>query len=308
MGVAVFLPLALEALFNDARQLLHQGLQPGAESQVTDLALRVAWLVCPITGAAAAFALAVGLWQTGAAVSLEPLAWDWRRLSPWKGAARPWFGPRPFAAVTLLGSVGLIIFVAWRVLESAAPALAASVGSAPAAARVAVELCQRLLLWSLVVFSGMAVLDAIAARVAWYGRHRMTREEVRREQQESEGHPGWKQARQRAHQELIHSAEATRLEHGTLLVLGRPRLAIALIYDPAADAAPRVLMQASGAFARTLESLAPAYGVPIYEDSALARSLSQLPPNEEIPNAHYAAVAKALQSVLHPGSSGPTRA
>lgn len=306
--VVIFLPLALSTLFDAARQLLHQGLQPGVESQVSGLALRVAWLVCPIIGAAAAFALAIGLWQTGAQVSLKPLALDWQRVSPWKGAGRPWFGARPFAAVTFLGSVGWLSFVAWRVLESAAPALAASVGSASAATRVAGELCQRLLLWSLVVLSGMAALDAIAARIAWYERHRMTREEVRREQQESEGHPGLKQARQRAHQELLQSAESTQLGKSMVLVLGRPRLAVALTYDAAADAAPRVLIQASGAFARTLESLAPLYGVPLYEDAALARSLSQLAPNDEVPKAQYAAVAKALESALRSGSPGPTRA
>jgi flagellar biosynthesis protein len=123
----------------------------------------------------------------------------------------------------------------------------------------------------------------------------MTRAEVQREQRENEGDVGLKQARQLAHRELTRSAQLAELPRAMLLVLGRPRLATALAYDAAQDSAPRILMQASGRLAQTLEALAPAYGIAIHEDQELARALSTLQPDDPIPSSLYATVAAAVR-------------
>jgi len=150
----------------------------------------------------------------------------------------------------------------------------------------------------------VAIGDAVVSRHAWYTRLWMTRDEVRREQRESEGDAGVKEARRRIHQELAKNQEASRLEGCTLLVVGPPRLAIALRYDSARDAAPRILIQGTGGLAKTLEALAPVHGVPVHYDAALARTLAALPADEEIPKAHYAALRAALQLASRASSRG----
>jgi flagellar biosynthesis protein FlhB len=305
-AVVAVLPVALAAVWKQAVQLLHQALLTGASTPVHELGLRILRLATPIVGAAALGALVVGLWQTGGALSLRPLTWDWRRLAPFAGLTRAGSGGRAFSLLLPLVGTLLLAVIALRVIRSMGGALAASVGSLPATLQLTGAMCQQLLLWALLSAAALAVVDALLTHRAWQARHRMTREEVRREQREAEGDPGLKQARERAHLELGKSSELNQFASASLLVIGRPRLAVALRYDPVRDAAPRVLIQGSGILARTLESLAPVYGVPVYEDPDLARQLASLAADEEIPPAYYAAVSGALRVVMRQASTPGT--
>lgn len=296
---SIFAAFAFEALLAAAAQLLGVALAGDARSGADGLALRVAELVAPVLGVAAIGALVMGLWQTGGAVSLQPLAWSWQRLKPWANARRS-LATHVFSALSLLLLVSLLGACAWHLLRASGAALAASVGNPSATADLAMALCRDMLLWALGITLLVAIGDAVVTRHAWYTRLRMTRDEVRREQRESEGDVGLKQARRRIHQELVKNAEAIQLEAAVLLVLGPPRLAIALRYDPRRDRAPRVVIRATGALAKTLEALAPSYGIPVQHDPGLARMLAGLPVDEDIPQTHYAAVRAALQ-LANPG-------
>lgn len=293
-GFSAFAALAVDAVSSDVRALLRAALVGDVPVAVSGLALRVAWLVAPVLGVAALGALLVGLWQTGGVISARPLAWSWARLDPWSGASQRSLGTRFFSVLAVLALTTLLGLCAWHVLRAAGPALAASVGNASAAAHLAVSLCRSMVLWGLAVTLVVAIGDAVVTRHAWYTRLWMTRDELRREQRESEGDAGVKEARRRTHQELTKSQEANRLEGCTLLVVGQ-RLAVALRYDAERDAAPRILIQGTGGLAKTLEALAPVYGVPVQYDAALARTLAALAPDEEISKLHYAAVRAALK-------------
>jgi len=297
---SLLLPSALELLLQRVRALFQQSLQVGsaatAAQGLSAAGLSTLQLVALLLGPAAVAALVVGLWQTGAGLSLTPLAWDARRLDPLANLGRLWSRSTLFGLLRWLATGALLGVLACHVLASAGPALAASVGSVQAAARLAGELCRQLLWCTLGALALGALVDALVVRSAWLARLRMTREEVQREQRENEGDVGLKQARQRAHRELARNAQHAELPQAALLVLGRPRWATALAYDAARDAAPRILMQASGRLAQTLEALAPAYGVPTHEDLELARALAALNPDDPIPSALYASVAAALRA------------
>jgi flagellar biosynthesis protein FlhB len=293
---ALLLPSACRWLVDSTRELLYQSLQPGAEADLRGLVWRVAGLVSLVLGPAALAALAVGLGQTGAGLSLRPLGWNVRRLSPMQGLARAWSSTTLLSLARWLVSGAVLGLLGLRLLESSGPALAASIGSVRAAARLAGELCEQLLWGALWVGLGAAVIDVLVVRRAWYARLGMTREEVARELRDNEGDAGLKQARQRVHRELLRNAQLDELPRASLLVVGRPRLATALAYAPGRDAAPRILMHASGRLAQTLESLAPGYGVPVHDDPELARALAALAADEPIPAALYTAVAAALRT------------
>jgi flagellar biosynthesis protein FlhB len=303
-AATLLLPSVLDLLVRRARALLQQSLRlagsSGAEALARDglsaAGISVVQLVTLLLGPAALAALVVGLWQTGAGLSLRPLAWNSRRLDPFSNLARFWSRTLLVSLLRWLVTCLLLAAIGWHLLRSAGPALAASVGSVHAAAELASRLCHQLLCAALALLALSSVVDALVVRGAWLGRLRMTREEVQREQRENEGDVGLKQARQRAQRELSRSAQLSELPRATLLVLGRPRFATALAYDPAQDAAPRILMHGSGQLAQTLETLAPAYGVAIHEDLELARALSALQPDEPIPSALYAGVAAALRA------------
>jgi flagellar biosynthesis protein len=70
--------------------------------------------------------------------------------------------------------------------------------------------------------------------------------------------------------------------------------AVALKYDPAEAAAPKVVAKGAGATADRMLAIARANGVPVREDKALVTVLSKLNIDQEIPPQLYRAVAAIL--------------
>lgn len=73
-----------------------------------------------------------------------------------------------------------------------------------------------------------------------------------------------------------------------------PSVAVALGWDPATDAAPKVLASGRGAVAEQILQLAWASGVKVREDADLAQILAALDLDTEIPVEAYAAVAEIM--------------
>jgi flagellar biosynthesis protein len=73
--------------------------------------------------------------------------------------------------------------------------------------------------------------------------------------------------------------------------------AVALRYEPEADAAPEVVSMGDGLLAEQMERAALAYGIPVVRDVPLAAALSELAVGEQIPEALYDAVAALLNEL-----------
>ncbi|MBL8858204.1 MAG: EscU/YscU/HrcU family type III secretion system export apparatus switch protein [Planctomycetes bacterium] len=78
----------------------------------------------------------------------------------------------------------------------------------------------------------------------------------------------------------------------------KPRNAVALRYEPAANSAPRVVAKGRGAVADQILRTARAHGVPVREDKDLVELLSACELLDEIPVELYTAVAHVL-TYLH---------
>jgi type III secretion protein U len=148
--------------------------------------------------------------------------------------------------------------------------------------------------WVLVL-AGYAVLDWSLA--AW--RHRrelkMSREEVRREQRESEGDPLIKGQRRALHRALIGAAVARGVRSANVVVVNPTHIAVALRYAPDEADAPFVVARAREEAALQLREEAKRQGIPIVRDIPLARSLVVLGLGEEVPEELYKAAAAVLR-------------
>jgi flagellar biosynthesis protein len=72
------------------------------------------------------------------------------------------------------------------------------------------------------------------------------------------------------------------------------KAAVALGYNPAQDAAPKVLAAGQGEIAKVILQQAEAHGVPIHTDHPLAQALVRLEVGSQIPPELYRAVAEVL--------------
>lgn len=73
---------------------------------------------------------------------------------------------------------------------------------------------------------------------------------------------------------------------------GTIRKAVAVAYDPASDAAPRVAASGRGSLSELIVRLAKEHGIPVSSDPVLAEALSRFPEGDPIPPELYAAVAE----------------
>ena len=72
------------------------------------------------------------------------------------------------------------------------------------------------------------------------------------------------------------------------------KAAAALGYEPARDAAPKVLASGRGRIAERIILEAEKKGVPVYRDAALAQGLAALDLGQEVPPELYPVVAEVL--------------
>ena len=70
--------------------------------------------------------------------------------------------------------------------------------------------------------------------------------------------------------------------------------AVALRYNPQADAAPKVVAKGQGVIAENILRIAREHKIPIHEDSDMVEILGSLKLGELIPEEIYAAVAEVL--------------
>ncbi len=262
------------------------------------------WVVlsAPVLGGAAAVSAILGFVQTGGAFTASRFAPDFARLDPFNGIKGLFSAERLFSLVRSLAAALAVGWLCWSGLRSHLADVAANAGRSEAVAATAWLLGRRLLWGAAVVGLVLGTVDYFFVRRAWLARHRMTKDEVKREHRESEGDPEVKAARTRAHQEALAGSMIAAVKDAKVLIVNPTHLATALRYEEGEDDAPTVIAHGEGDLARRLIEAAHHYNVPVVRDVPVAHALRELQLGEQIPEALYEAVAEVLRELLGPES------
>jgi flagellar biosynthetic protein FlhB len=128
---------------------------------------------------------------------------------------------------------------------------------------------------------------------------RMTLEEVRRENKETEGDPHIKARIRSLQRELARKRMMAAVPNADVVVTNPTHFAVAIKYLEGRHAAPVVVAKGADAVAEKIKELARAHGVPQLEAPPLARALYRhVELGAEIPAALYTAVAQVLAYVF----------
>jgi flagellar biosynthesis protein FlhB len=271
------------------------------------LGLQAAW---PLVAAALAAGTFASFIQIGPLFTTKPLEPKWERVDPIQGAKRLFSQRQLVELVKTLLKMVLILWVLWEALEDGVYGIAQLPGRGAAAVLDAgATLILTLLLRVGGAMAGIAVLDVVYQRWRHRQDQKMTKEEVKREHKETEGDPHSKQARDRAHREIVEHSALEEVRSADVLVVNPTHVAVALRYDDAHHEAPEVVAKGQEGLARRMIDAARAAGVPIMRDVPLARALHELELGEEIPEDLYEAVAAVLRAAYaereEVGESGP---
>ncbi|MFD0669574.1 EscU/YscU/HrcU family type III secretion system export apparatus switch protein [Ramlibacter sp. MAHUQ-53] len=249
-----------------------------------------------IAAVAVAATLAVGGWN----VSTEALEPKFERLDPLAGLQRL-FGWRQALMQLRLAAVAAILLGAagWWLAGHAATLDA--IARMPLVAALATGFG-----WisgGVSVLLAVMVVSAVADVPLQLFKHKsdlkMTREEVRQENKESEGDPHVKGERRRRQRQMARGRMMAAVPTASVVVTNPTHYAVALHYDEATMAAPRIVALGADHLAFRIREIAAANGVPTLEAPPLARALYRHGDlDAEVPVALYGAVAQVLAWVM----------
>lgn len=235
-----------------------------------------------------------GLWIAGNA------GFKGRRINPLSGLKRI-FGTQGLIELGKgLVKLALLGGIAWTWAKGRAPDLLA-LGSLPLKAQVitaldAITSLVGALLIGLVV---IAAIDYPLQRFQRDKRLKMSLQEVRDENKQSEGSPEMKSARRQRQRDLARGGVAKAMKDAQFVIVNPLHFAVALTYDPARAPAPLLLAKGRGETALAMREIAAEEGLPVLEYPTLARAVYfTTRPNQMVREELYVALASLVAFVM----------
>ncbi|MBW2735096.1 MAG: EscU/YscU/HrcU family type III secretion system export apparatus switch protein [Deltaproteobacteria bacterium] len=293
-------------LMSELREYLDGALRTAATGAVSPhaalwLAMKTfSVLALPVAGVALLAGLISNYAQVGSIFSFEPLKPSLNKINPVKNASQVFgkkAGVQLIKAILKVSVIGTIVMVT---LWQHAPEVARLVGGTPEQILMVVGRCLLVLGIRVGIFAVVLGLgDLLYQRFTYRKRMRMTKQEVKREQKESEGDPQHKSERQRLHREILEHQMLESVAKADCVVINPTQIAVALRYDAETMDAPKVMARGRNLLASKIKAIARRHGVPIIRDVPLARALVELELDDEVQPELYEAVAEVLRFVYH---------
>lgn len=148
---------------------------------------------------------------------------------------------------------------------------------------------------ALYVFLFLGLFDWFRQSQKYAKKLRMSKQELRDEHKEVEGNPQIKAKVRRLQRDMSRRRMMSDVPKASAVIVNPTHYAVAIRYDIAAGAAPRIVAKGRNHVARRIRELAIASEVPIIENPPLARALfAAADVGQEIPPHLYKAVAEIL--------------
>lgn len=236
---------------------------------------------------------------TRGAISFKPLSPDISRLFKLQGLTRMFSLeglmelPRLLIKLFLIAGVGWLLVRYYRgdLIELPQQDLGVAMRDTLHVAGVAF-LCMA------AVMMLVAAVDVPLSLWQYARKHRMTKEEVRKEHRESEGDPHVKGRIRNLQRQVAQRRMMADVPKADVIVTNPTHYAVALRYSEKEGGAPRVLAKGADMVAAKIRELGTEHKIPILEAPPLARALYRHTEiGHQIPEALYAAVAEVLAYV-----------
>lgn len=271
--------------------------------------INILWVLSPflllLTVVAVLAPMALGGWS----FSAEAILFKWDRIDPIKGIKRIFSWKSVVEIIKALAKFGLIAavscFVIWKMRDQIAV-----IGDEDVL--VALNKSGSLLVLAFIA-TALPLLVVVAIDVPFQiwdfsKQMRMSRQEVKDENKETEGNPEIKGRIRNIQIEMARRRMMAEVPRADVIITNPTHYAVALKYDQAKMLAPVVIAKGADLVAMQIRSVGGASHVTIVSAPALARSIyysTEL--NKEIPAGLYLAVAQILAYVYQLRAKGKAR-
>jgi len=258
--------------------------------------LAIAQWLAPLFGVAFVMAVSSTLAQGGLNISAKALAPNWNRLNPVSNIKHLFTLAVLSRVLRSLLPSSVILYLAVRIMLQQAP-MVLHAARMPVRSSLALMggICYSLAWQSGLVLLAWSGIDYALQRQTFEKSLRMTKQEVRQENKDNEGHPQVKNRIRRLRRESMRRSLQKNMQRATAVVTNPTHYAVALEYRPATMAAPVVVAKGRNLIAQKIKELARWNEVPIVENPPLAQALYKAAEVDQmIPANLYAAVAEIL--------------
>ncbi|WP_456418476.1 type III secretion system export apparatus subunit SctU [Thiolapillus sp.] len=222
----------------------------------------------------ALFGTLVEFLQTGPVLSFEKLKPKMENLNPASGLKRMFSMDNLVELFKYVINTSILFLIAWLVFKAFSADIALLPQATPGAMSNGLwEVLLRVLLWTVGIFTLVAILDAAYQKYSYTKKLRMSRRDIKQELKDSEGDPMIKQKRREAHQEWSQQSAMQAARDANVLIVNPTHVAIALDYDRELSPVPIVSAKGEDHVARAMREAAEEEAVPILRNVDLAREL-----------------------------------
>lgn len=272
----------------------------GAQHLATALLREVAAALLPTLGLFLLAGITIAFAQGKPTISRARLKPQWKKLNPFAGL-KPLFGAQGLVEFAkTLAKCSAVLAVCLLVMRPHLAAFDQLVGMQPGdLLRTAGALSLVMLKTVLLLVGALAAVDFLYQHRAFLKRMRMSLQELKDEQKESDGNPEVKARQRQIAAARSRSRMMAAIPTASVIVTNPTHYAVALKYDHGAMRAPVVVAKGTDLVALRIRELATEHNVPIIESPPLARALhagAEL--DRPIPVEFYAAVAETISTVM----------
>jgi flagellar biosynthetic protein FlhB len=222
------------------------------------------------------------------------------KLSPIKGFQRLFSMDAFIQFMKSLLKVFVLGIVTWMILKPHAAQMTQLASLSPAAILpLTWDIMKALLIAALITLGIAAGADWFIQRQQFMARMRMSKQEIKEEQRQSEGDPQIKARLRGIRMQRARRRMMKDVAKATVVVMNPTHYAVALRYEAGETAVPLCVAKGMDLIALKIREVAEAAGVPVVVDPPLARALyATVEIDEAIPKAQYEAVAKVIGFIL----------
>ncbi len=298
-------PALISSLMTLFREHLHMSradiFDPAAMMRLFESAMLDAlWGLTPFFIVVVAAAVAGPLAMGGISFSTKAIAFKWDKLDPIKGIGRlfAWRG-----LVELLKALAKFVVIGSIAVTFLYHQLDEYLGLGYEPLKPALGHTMHLLLYGfMVIASTLILLAAVDVPFQLWDHNKqlkMTFQEIKDENKETEGNPDVRGRVRRVQKEMAQRRMMAEVPNADVVVTNPQHYAVALKYDPETMPAPVVLAKGMDLMAMQIRSIAREHDVMILEAPPLARALHHTTEiDAEIPSGLYLAVAQVLAYVF----------
>jgi len=257
------------------------------------------YILIPLLAAVFIAAFVSNIFQVGFVISWNAIEPKFSRIDPIKGFAQK-FSSRAFAEfLKSILKIVIISVVTYMVVKSELDQIVRLYDHSMGEILIYIlKIATEIFIKVLLVMLLLAALDFAFQKWKFMEDQKMTKQEVKDEQKQTDGDPQVKSRIRQLQAAAARKRMMSDVPDADVVVTNPTRLAIAIKYDGLSMDAPKVVAKGAGPVAANIRRVATESGVPLVENKELARNLYKMVDiGQEVPTELFQAVAELLAHV-----------